>query len=281
MDREKITAEFASVPSYQHADGSFSLWPGLESMEYALFLTNYVLLVNESAKEIGLSLPEETTSKAFTFIAQRLERLPNPDTIPAGRQNKPGDAGAASFTAQKGEPLHESPDSIALALRLLALHDPAEAKRLLPRAWAYCENAEINPLGLSSFLFALDSMKDASIASSLEAVIKEKLEKTAAVTATEMHFASAHTNTYWRTLGSSLRDNAYALGALTRTAPSYPRLEGLARWVGQRLGDMQSLSTQESVFGVWGLATYLQSLGGDQNVSVFSGSFGIQWTARK
>lgn len=103
------------------------------------------------------------------------------------------------------------------------------------------------------------------------AALRKRLEKTAAVTSTELHFASPRESAFWRTLGSSLRDNAFVLAALAGDSPAHPHVDALARWVGRRLGETRTLSTQEAVFGMYGLTAFLQRYesGGGTAASAF------------
>ncbi|CAK7053633.1 MAG: hypothetical protein DELT_01116 [Desulfovibrio sp.] len=257
-DRQKVLEEFAALPSYQTGSGEFALWPGSGESGSGLFLTSYALLVNDAAKELGITMQHEAATTALGYVERQL-RLLSKNVAKNVAQKKTG--------TNKTE-VSESADAAALALRVLSLHKPEAAKELFPAIWSYCRKNETNPLGLASLLFVAHTAKTLPDAAETTAAIREMLEKTAAVTATETHFASVHEDGYWRTFGSRLRDNAYVLAALAETDPGYSRLESLARWVGQRLGDTNTLSTQEAAFGISGLASYLQTLGGDRETAI-------------
>lgn len=232
-DKGAILAELDAVPAYQGSDGAFRFWPRMSHADGNLFLTSYALIVADAAKQTGMPLPGETVASAITYVEKRLSGRQKDRSVP--------------------------PDTMALALHALSLHKPEKSRTLFPAVWKYCQNDETTPLGYAALLFCLKQAKVPGEAATATA-IRERIEKTAAVTATETHFASPRENAYWRTLGSKLRDNAYVLAAFAVANPDYPRLESLARWVGQRLGDEKTLSTQEAVFGMWGLVSYLQTL---------------------
>ena len=244
-DRDKIAEELDAVPAYQGEDGAFYFWPGFRGSEGSLFLTSYALIVADAAKDTGKTLPGETIAKALAYVENRLSAKYDGTVL--------------------------SPDVLALALHAYTLHKPGDTGRFFPGVWAFCQSKETTPLGYAALLFSLKTAKlpdDVAGKTATITAIREGIEKTAAITATETHFASPRENAYWRTLGSKLRDNAYVLAAFAAADPDYPRLESVARWVGQRLGDEQQLSTQEAVFGMWGLVSYLKSLGGDQNTVI-------------
>jgi uncharacterized protein YfaS (alpha-2-macroglobulin family) len=105
-------------------------------------------------------------------------------------------------------------------------------------------------------------------AARLQRRILASLEKSATATPVHLHFAAASQAAYQASLGSTLRDNGLVLAALARVRPDYPRLEALAAWIGQGLGQTRTLSTQEGIFGLWGLTDYLLSLGGNRPVTL-------------
>ncbi len=252
-DKEAIAREFAAIPSFQREDGSFALWPGMRGTDEGglnLFITAYALLVDSEGEDRGFGLPDSVRIKALDYTEKTLQALLRPNE-----------------KAERAFP--PAPETLALALRVLATHRAERAAALFPDVLALCETRETNPLGWGALLLTLESVK--SLPGGKEdaaARILSGLEKTAAVTATQLHFASVHDNGYWRTLGSRLRDNAMVLAALAVARPDYPRLEALAAWVGQGIGDTKILTTQEAVFGLWGLAEYLGSLGGDRETVI-------------
>jgi hypothetical protein len=105
-------------------------------------------------------------------------------------------------------------------------------------------------------------------AARLQRRILASLEKSATATPVHLHFAAADQAAYRASLGSTLRDNGLVLAALARARPDYPRLEALAAWIGQGLGETKTLSTQEGIFGLWGLTDYLLNLGGNRPVTL-------------
>ncbi|SBW01303.1 putative Alpha-2-macroglobulin domain protein [uncultured delta proteobacterium] len=257
-DREAVRAEFGAVPGYQREDGSFGLWSGGSGPDEGgvnLFITAYALLVNHEGKGTGITLPEDVTAKALAYLEKTLGDLPAPRKKTAERTSG----------KQAGD-WRPAPETYALALRVLAFDKPEAAASLFGPVLAFCEAEETNPLGWGALLLAMD--KNTPDRDNVTKRILGNLEKTVAVTPTHMHFGSAYDNGYWRTLGSTLRDNAMILAAMPAGHPDYPRLEALAAWVGQRVGDAKTLSTQEAAFGLWGLTEYLRSLGGNRETHI-------------
>ncbi len=255
-DREAVGGEFKAIPTHQREDGSFTLWPGMAGADGSglnLFITAYALMVSDEGRDLGFSLPDAVRDKALVYIEKilpiLLETRPTKD----------------AFTP--------APETLAFALRVLARHRPSGAGALFPDVLARCERDGANPLGWGALLLTLETLKALGQADSVDRAdfiprILANLEKTAAITPTHLHFASAYDNRYWITLGSQLRDNAMVLAALSAVRPDYPRLEALAAWVGQRVGDTKILTTQEAAFGLWGLVTYLRGLGGDRETAI-------------
>ena len=269
-DQEKIAEDMAAVAKLQEQDGSFALWPGMRAFDRDnLFLTAYALVVSNEAKAVNSALPGDAMDRALGYIEKTLAKT-QAQTGKTANRSSGGSAGRTDGQPgdlpgnQAGGP---APEAAALGLRVLAAHRPDAAARLLPGVLAYCEAAETNPLGWGALVTAVKALAPEN-AGGIQSRILERLEKTAVITPTEMHFASARDTGHWRTLGSTLRDNGMLLAALSRAVPDYPRLEALARWVGQSLGDRKFLSTQEAVFGFRGLTRYLVDRGGDRETKI-------------
>ncbi|MDL2272759.1 hypothetical protein LJC23_07000, partial [Desulfovibrio sp. OttesenSCG-928-I05] len=248
-DDAQIVAEtLASVAKFQNRDGGFSIWPGLGRSSY--YLTAYALLVNREAESLAnaggmtLSLPARVKKDAYAWLADALE-----SSVKAG-----GSEDAMPLAAD------------AMAVWVLAANDPARAASLLPHVLQRAEKAgKANPMTWGALLMASQAVNGQKKDSGR---IITLLEKSAAITPTQMHFASADEYGMWMTMGSTLRDNGMVLGALAAVKAEYPRLEALAHWVSQGLGEKKTLSTQEAIFGMWGLSSYLRTLGGNRPVSI-------------
>ncbi len=240
-DKERVLEVIASVPRFQKPDGGFALWQELRESD--LYLTAYVLLVNSQTKELGAALPPEVERRALKYLAAALDK----------------------------QPAHE-PDVQAVALWVLS-RDSASAQdalRLFPlvRERVTAQSNGADPLGLAALLLAAHSLPNLADREKILSELIATLEKNAAVTATQLHFAARSPARWWQSMGSTLRDNGLALWALTAARPDYPRLEALAFWLSQGLGEKKVLSTQEAMFGLAGLSAYLEQLGGNRLVSL-------------
>ncbi len=246
-DRSIIASTLESVEKFQQSDGGFTLWPGLRDSS-SLYLTTYVLLVNSQMEPLKLSIDPDARDRAFEFLRGRLRDA---------YQSKPNN--------------RDQMETDALALWLLARTKDNSVPALFPKVLERAETAKnVNPMAWGALMLANSAMNAVPEPDRNERAgrIRTALEKSAAITPTQLHFAANNQYGYWMTMGSTLRDNAMVLAALTATQPDYPRLEALAYWVSQGLGERKNLSTQEAIFGIWGLAAYLQSLGGNRPVSL-------------
>ena len=100
--------------------------------------------------------------------------------------------------------------------------------------------------------------------------IVKLLEASAEVNPAGLSFTAINPGGLKMVMGSQLRGNALALEALAKYQPKYPRLDALARWVAQGLGDKPRLSTQDAVFGLWGLGAYLDTAAGSPDMEVLA-----------
>jgi uncharacterized protein YfaS (alpha-2-macroglobulin family) len=239
-DREAVRQTLESVAQFQEDDGGFSLWPGLGRS--SPYLTAFALLVNREAEPLGLALPPAAREEAAHYLRDQL-------------------TGHYDATIRK-DTLERD------AMILWALADTDEARRYFPLVLDLAERSAANPLVWGALLAAGGAMPQREKAAEESGRILAALEKSAAVTPTQMHFTASHDRGMWTTLGSNLRDNGLALGAMALVRPEYPRLESLAHWVSQGLGEKKAFSTQEAIFGLWGLGNYLQSLGGNRPVAM-------------
>ncbi|MFH1058610.1 MAG: hypothetical protein V1797_08030, partial [Pseudomonadota bacterium] len=229
-DAAQIQAALAAVVDFHTGQDGFAFWPGLEQAD--LFLTAYTLLATRQIQPAGVDIIAPLRGPALDY----LER-----TLKSSRAPKPG---------QLGRRLAES-----LALMVLA----EQGRKVRPLVEAALKRSQgLTPFGLAALMRAaaasgLDGAADGLIA---------QLEASAVVSAQHLHFGAAAPGGLKAVLGSSLRGNAMALWSLTRLRPQHPRLEALAAWVAQALGQEPGLSTQEAVFGLWALAAYVQRPGG-------------------
>ncbi|MFZ5586935.1 MAG: alpha-2-macroglobulin family protein [Thermodesulfobacteriota bacterium] len=229
-DGRKIQAALAAMADFQTGDGGFAFWPGLERSD--LFLTAYALLATRQMQPDGADALASLRKPALDY----LER-----TLKASRAPKPAD------TARR----------LAESLALLALAE--EGRKVRPLVEAALSRAQ----GLAPF--GLAALMRAAAASGLDGAVDglvTQLEASAVVSAEHLHFGAVDPGGLKAALGSPLRGNAMALWSLARLRPQYPRLEALAAWVAQGLGQERGLSTQEAVFGLWALSAYLQRPGG-------------------
>ena len=239
-----IKETLESVAKFQNYDGGFNLWPGMDSS--SPYLTAYVLLVNREASALGLSIGGETAREARRYLHDKL------------------------MGHYDGETRKSRLEGDAMAIWALAGTDEdGIARQYLPLVLDLAgKTGTANPLVWGALLMASGEIPHLENLEKIRERIRTGLEKSAAITPTQMHFASYNDYGTWMTMGSTLRDNGMVLGAMARAMPEYPRLESLAYWVSQGLGEKTVLSTQEAIFGLWGLGSYLQSLGGNRPVSL-------------
>lgn len=241
-DRKMIEEVMRAVERFQKPDGGFALWAELQRSD--MYLTSYVLLVNSQMKELNLALPREVERKALEYLSATLDRRPD----------------------------DHSPDVQAMAVWILSRGDgdANQGQRHFPkvRDRVLAQTGGGNPMGLAALLLAAHELPTLEGRGKAVADLFVNLEKSAAVTPTQLHFATRNAGWHWQSMGSTLRDNGMALWALTRVKPDYPRLEALAYWLSQGLGEKKVLSTQEAMFGLLGLSAYLEQLGGNRLVSL-------------
>ena len=240
-DSRAIRDDLKAAAKYQKHDGGFALWPGLSRS--SLYLTAYALMVNNHIRPLGFALPEDVMQQAVGYLRERLQ------------ENRDG---KADFP----------PDAEALALLQLARYDRTAALALYPAILERAtESHNAGPMAWGALLMANTLLADGAYRQEQAALIRRQLEKIAQITPTHLHFSGSE-HTAWQTFGSSLRDNGMLLGALAGTQPDYPRLEALAAWVAQGLGNRPEPSTQETIYSLWGLTAYLEQPGGEQPTSL-------------
>ncbi len=236
-DRKNIVETWQALPYFQKKDGGFALWKELQRSD--LYLTTYVLLVNKELEPLNIGLEKETVSLALNYLASAVSDTEKFD-----------------------------PDSRAMALWMLARYKghAEKIRQVFPGLRDEFLAGKGNPLGLSALLLMLHEQHDLPDGEYAKTQLMNALEKNLTVTATQMHFRSQNRNSYWQTMGSRLRDNGMVLWMLSSTRPDYPRLEALAFWVSQGLGEARQLSTQEAIYGLLGMTAFLRQLDGSRPV---------------
>ncbi len=290
-DGESIAEALRAAQNFQSPEGGFSLWPG--TGEADPYVSAYTLLVNSQARALGFSLPAPVEEAAYGYLARMLQgAYAEKETTPPGSGAKsgglshPAEGGGAWRdivpVAQAGSARNLEVD--AMVLWVLAAKDPALAVPLLPKLYEALvrEEANLNPFAFGAFLFTARELARNSSDSAALPDLPERmrlvltiLNKSRVTTPVHSYFLSRNTGFFWQTLGSGLRDNGFILAALAECMKAlppetdlFPKPERLAAWLSQELGERPSLSTQEGAFGVWGLASYLQSLNSGQGASV-------------
>ncbi len=248
-DRARVAETLASVALFQKEDGGFALWQELDRSDF--YLTSYVLWAGERIRDFGLDLPglpEDSAKRAYAYLRDNL------DKIPAGLD---GDSRAFGLYLLASRPDHA--EFARAGIAALCAEITGEKKKAGPFAVAALMLAgrELERKGIKtgSGIFTEDGLL-------------EILGKSAVVTPTQLHFAARAGAGFSASMGSNLRDNGFVLQALNVCKPDYPKLEGLAFWLSQGLGEKDILSTQEAVYGVFGLAAWLETLGGDRPVEM-------------
>ncbi len=237
-DRRSVARTLAQAADFQTPSGGFAFWPGLKRPN--VFLTAYALLAARQMDPQGPGLGPEVRQQARDYLLGRL------------RHGKPPRA-------------DDLPGRLAEALALAALARE-EAPRLVPLLQAALTRSQgLTPFGLACLLDAAHSLGQDQAVAALVAQLDNLAEESAG----QLHFTAVNPGGLKAVMGSTLRGNAAALWALCRARPHYPRLAKLAAWVALRLGQEANLSTQEAVFGLWGLGAYLKAAGsGPVNLQV-------------
>ncbi len=270
-DKEKIAEMWRSLPNYQQLDGGFSLWADVHASDP--YLTAYVFLFSVEAKKLGFYLSPEIFSKAAQYLWEAMaDESINPET--------------SAFILLALSQKLENPSSPYLQMRKAPL---------LPHWQKPEQTYNGSPFGLAALMLARHAMEnekalsktsDSNTAQAASGTLVETLpslarlisilEKTAVITPTQLHFATVKPDWYWMNMGSTLRDNAMLLWAFSKTKPNYPRLDALAFWVSQNLGETTNLSTQEGIYGLIGLSAYLENLKMAEGTSIAA-----RWNSKK
>lgn len=264
-DRDVVRRTLEDMADFQGYDGGLSLWPG--ASESNLFVTAYALLVDREAQALDLGMEEERRHDAVRFLDQDLRNAYGDiadSPAPADSRRR------VAFSLGRPEQAARSLTGDALALWILAGHDPEQAARFFPRVLeqALDRMDAASPAAWAGLLLAAREMPDLPEREAHMTRIMEILEKGAAISAAQLHFTAGTETRFWLSLGSLLRDNAVVLAALSEVRPDYPRLDALAAWVARGLGDRANISTQEGAMGVWGLAAYLHRIAGTEGSGI-------------
>ena len=220
-----LAALAGQVEDFQHYSGGFTYWPGMRRAN--VFLTAYVLLASRQMESAGFRLPAEVKQKALKYLEQSL-KAKRPKA--ANLYGRLSEALTLWTLAQEDKPAMQGLDS---ALR---------RARGLP------------PFGLAALMQAGSPLNDHRLNEKLQKL----LEGSAALSAEGLHFAAISPGGLKTVMGSNLRGNAAALWALSQHMPDYHGLHKLAGWVSAELSSQRNLSTQEAVFGIWGMHEYLK-----------------------
>ena len=224
------------VADYQTGGGGLNFWAGADRPD--LFLTAYVLVAAKRIEAAGAALNPSVRDRALDYLERYL------------RNSKPPAADRLG-------------DRLAEAMAVLALAEHGRAAQNACRQ-AVGRSEGLTPFGLAALMEAARLLKLGDLIPTLV----QRLEATASISAAEMHYGAINPGGLKAVMGSSLRGNAFALAALARAKPDYPRLDSLARWVAARLGESRWISTQEGVFGLWGLSAYLERSQGPTNLDL-------------
>ncbi len=233
-DLELVQKTVDLAIDFQTGNGGFVYWRGMQHADP--LLTAYTLIAAKQIAKAGPEMDAEVIKDAARYLENAL------------KAKRPKTRGMYYTTAE------------ALAIWALAEH----GTNIKP----YLETALTDAPSMTPFALA-SLIKAAHISGQPGVVAKlvQRLEATAAVSATGLHFAAINPGGLKVVMGSRLRGNALALWALSNAVPGYPRLGNLGRWLATDLARRQYISTQDAVFGLWGMQAYLESVGAGQPVS--------------
>lgn len=230
-DRKIVAATLQQVADFQTSSGGMAFWPGMRQAD--VFLTAYTLLAARQMQPGGPGLAPDVRKQAVSFLKDRLSRGKPPSKTDLARR-------------------------LAEALALAALAKEKE-KGCLPLLQAALTRADgLTPFGLACLIDAAHSLGQKQ---AVEELVK-LLNNLSQVSAGQLHFTSVNPGGLKAVMGSTLRGNAAVLWALSQAKPDYARLADLAAWVTLSLGQDSNLSTQEAIFALWGLGSYLKAAGG-------------------
>jgi uncharacterized protein YfaS (alpha-2-macroglobulin family) len=221
-DRAAVKEALRQAADFQTGSGGFTFWPGMREPD--LFLTAYVLFAARLMEPDGPGLAKDVREQAIEYLTNRLRR---------------------------GKPPRETdlPDRLAEALAVAALARE-NAKGCIHLLQAAVNRSQgLTPFGLACLIDASHSLGQQRAVD----LLIEQLNNLSQISAGQLHFTAVNPGGLKAVMGSTLRGNAAALWALAQAKPDYPRLADLAAWTALRLGQEANLSTQEAVFGLWGL----------------------------
>lgn len=270
-----------SISKFETADGGLSIWPGMQSSN--AFVSAYALLMHsEFTQSAKAGLTEKQVQRLQGYLWNWLQNNVLKDDAKQANYSV-NSASFVLYALSSQERLERSlppskkstvvkPENLQqVFIQLMAYASGSEWSKIQANSnfkakaeWKIKSNSDkvaVNPLFWGAMLL------NAQEISGMQAFSKEiisSLEKDAVITPVQLYFRGGLEGRYWASLGSSLRDNGFVLGALSIAKPGYPSLEGLAHWVAQGLGEKNSISTQEAIFSLWGLAEYLQNTSGSK-----------------
>lgn len=230
-DKMAVQETLRQAADFQTASGGFSFWPGMKQPD--LFLTAYALFAARLMEPEGPGLAKDAREHATEYLLNRLRRSKPPrNTDLSGRLAE------------------------ALALAALAREKAKDCLPLLNAALTRSQG--LTPFGLACLIDASHTLGQQK---AVDQLIKQ-LDNLSQVSAGQLHFTAIDPGGLKAVMGSTLRGNAAVLWALSQAKPDYPHLSDLAAWLALRLGQDTNLSTQEAVFGLWGLGAYMKAAGG-------------------
>lgn len=230
-DRTAVKEALRQAADFQTASGGFAFWPGMRQPD--LFLTAYVLLAARLMEPEGPGLAPDARKQAVEYLLNKLRRGKPPQ-----KTDLPGRLAEA------------------LAVAALAREKVKGCLHLLQAAVNRSQG--LTPFGLACLIDASHSLGQKR---AVDLLIKQ-LNNLSQVSAGQLHFTAVNPGGLKAVMGSTLRGNAAVLWALSQAKPDYPQLADLAAWVALRLGQEANISTQEAVFGLWGLGAYMKAAGG-------------------
>lgn len=233
-DLAKIKATLGLAIDFQTGSGGFVYWRGMQRAD--ALLTAYTLIAAKQIAKAGPELDSQIATDAIRFLENAL------------KAKRPKKRGLYYSTAE------------ALSIWALAAHGRS-VKPYLETALG--DATKMSPFGLAALIQAAHLSGQPGVVAKLI----QRLEVTASVSATGLHFATINPGGLKMVMGSRLRGNALALWALSQAQPAYPRMGNLARWIATDLAQRRYISTQDAVYGLWGMQAYLNSVGAGKPVN--------------
>ena len=226
--REVVSKTLDEIPLFQHSNGGFSYWKN-EGPTYT-YVSAYAMYTLVQAKRNGYQIDKSTFSQGLEYLKRVLR----------------GEERDYYFSTVVGQTTR------SLILYTLALAGKPE--------FGYMENLynERNNMPLFAKAYLLKALNTANGNRSMMDELARDLTNMAKISPIYAHFEERSDYDLWWCFDSNTRTTALIMQALVETQPQNPLIPKVVRWLidEQRVGRWRT--TQENVYVVDALATYMR-----------------------